>query len=389
MPTPDPNYRINDARSVFITGPINQELIDRLTPRIRTLRAENSQPISVYIDSIGGSTRLSAVLVGLLRCSGQDARSPRIITVVTSSAHSAAADLLASGDYAIAYPEAVIHYHGTRRYFDEGITVEAAQSLADDLEQANALFAIRLAERSIERFMFLFLCERSGFPKVRERLGMPNLPDVDTFGAVLRDKLSPSLRRLPARALEDFREARALTSFIFKRLKFQNRDWGRVEVDMFRDILNYELRRNKGRNWTLTGGGLAKAVSDFLMVNDFTFGRQRQYMRKFVERRWRLFVSEIEQRELEANFSAMENGQEALLKHLEQRMEPLWHFVYSLCKRLQESENTLTAFDAYWLGIVDEVLGVQLPCIRELVEAGPQSADAATQSASPPAASPT
>jgi hypothetical protein len=42
-----------------------------------------------------------------------------------------------------------------------------------------------------------------------------------------------------------------------------------------------------------------------------------------------------------------------------------------VCKLLQQSENTLTATDAYWLGTVDEVLGSRLPCARELVENAP------------------
>ncbi len=44
---------------------------------------------------------------------------------------------------------------------------------------------------------------------------------------------------------------------------------------------------------------------------------------------------------------------------------------HSLCKRLQQSENILSAEDAYWHGIVDEVLGSQLPCVREVTEYTP------------------
>jgi hypothetical protein len=58
---------------------------------------------------------------------------------------------------------------------------------------------------------------------------------------------------------------------------------------------------------------------------------------------------------------------------MESLMESLWHFVYALCKRLQQSENRLSACDAYWLGIVDEVLGTDLSCVREMVENAPQA----------------
>lgn len=376
MGQPHPNYRANDSRSVFVTGILNQELIDRLTPPIRSLRAQGNQPITVYIDSPGGSTRLGGVLAGLLRCPGQDGQAPRLITAVTGSAHSAAADLRAAGDYAIAYPEAQVHYHGTRQYLEEGITLEAAQTIADDLQAANEFFAIRLAERSVERFMFLFLCQRASFQKARTELNLPNAPEVDVFGAILRRQLSFQLRRLPQQALEDYKWAAGLSGFIWERLNAKDRDSGEVEADIFRFILDYELAKNKGRHWTLTRGGLAKAVGDFVMFNDFNFGPHRQFLEKFVAKRWQLYVTESERQELEARFE--KEGRAKLLEHMELRMESLWHFVYSLCKRLQQSENSLSATDAYWLGIVDEVLGTQLPCVRELVENAPTERPAET-----------
>src|SRR5262245_1665402 len=122
----DPNYRENCGRCIFIRGTITQELIDRVTPEIFQLRKGNNEPITVYIDSPGGSTRLGAVLSTLLRTPTQDRIQSRIIAVVTGHAHSAAADLLASGDYAIAYPDAWIHYHGTRQVLDEAVTAETA-----------------------------------------------------------------------------------------------------------------------------------------------------------------------------------------------------------------------------------------------------------------------
>jgi len=41
-------------------------------------------------------------------------KKPRIITVAIGDAKSAAANLLALGDYAVAYPRSSIHFHGLR-----------------------------------------------------------------------------------------------------------------------------------------------------------------------------------------------------------------------------------------------------------------------------------
>lgn len=364
------NYRINDDRAVFVTGPINQELVDKLTPRITQLRAQSPAPITVYIDSPGGSTRLGAILAGLLRCPCQSGISPKVITVVTGYAGSAAADLLASGDYAIAYPDAQIHYHGTRQFYEDGITLEAAQSLQDELRQANEFFAMRLAERSIERFTFLFLCEKGKFERYKESLQLTNAPEIEVFSRVLQSKISPRFWPISTQALADYKEATELAKSVFTRLNNPAaRKWGEVEVDILRFILDYELERNKNPLWTLTDSGLSKVVSDFLILNDFAFGDQRSFLLNFVRARWRMFVTEPERAALEERFKGKP---EDLETHMEGVISPLWHFVFAICKRLQQSENRLTATDAYWLGIIDEVLGSELPCVRVAVENAPK-----------------
>ena len=56
---------------------------------------------------------------------------------------------------------------------------------------------------------------------------------------------------------------------------------------------------------------------------------------------------------------------------LELRLEYIFpfYFVVSLFRLLQQGEFYLTPRDAYWLGIVDEVIGdTDLPCPRLLLE---------------------
>ena len=49
----------------------------------------------------------------------------------------------------------------------------------------------------------------------------------------------------------------------------------------------------------------------------------------------------------------------------------MWHIVVSICRVLQSGEYPLTPEDAYWMGLVDEVVGSQLPCMRTFAEADP------------------
>jgi hypothetical protein len=58
----------------------------------------------------------------------------------------------------------------------------------------------------------------------------------------------------------------------------------------------------------------------------------------------------------------------ARLSKLTPVLLPLWLFFGSICRVLQEAENPLTPEDAFWLGLVDEVMGANLPTLRRMVE---------------------
>ena len=126
----DKDYRENFARSLFLTGKITQETAHALSPRIKELRAASGDPITLYIDSTGGSSAVAEGIRFLIKAPDQDGRRCRIITVVIGTAASAAADLLALGDYAIAEPQADILYHGSRQAFEQLLTFEGATSVA-------------------------------------------------------------------------------------------------------------------------------------------------------------------------------------------------------------------------------------------------------------------
>jgi len=108
-----------------VTGHINQELVYALTPQILRLLHESRDPISVYINSPGGVVANATEILRLLQNPGMDSASAcRIITIVTSLAASSAAILLTHGDYAIAYPKSIIHFHGVRSYRQRPITAK-------------------------------------------------------------------------------------------------------------------------------------------------------------------------------------------------------------------------------------------------------------------------
>jgi ATP-dependent protease ClpP protease subunit len=167
---PQPAYRPNPTRALFLTGEISPELVAQLTPSILRLLHESRDPITVYIvDSPGGSVSSMERILSLLNSSDQDFRTPcQIITVVTERAASAAADLLASGDYAIALPESSILYHGVRTPLRTA-TAEQTSMLAHYLRMSNDYYAMELARKIEFRFTFRFAQLRGDFDKFRER----------------------------------------------------------------------------------------------------------------------------------------------------------------------------------------------------------------------------
>ena len=71
---------------------------------------------------------------------------------------------------------------------------------------------------------------------------------------------------------------------------------------------------------------------------------------------------------------------EKLVEKVEPILEPVWSFFIALCHALQDGENELTGRDAYWLGLVDEVVGESLMSLRTIMEfrpdpPGPQPAE--------------
>ena len=146
-------YRENPKRGVFVHTNIDNLLVNQIAPQIIGLRADGASPITVYIDSLGGSTFHAQKIIDLLETPTQDGSKCKTITVAYGFAASAAADLLALGDYAIAYPTSIIHYHGTRQRHSE-ITVDNIDTIATTLQHQNEQFAMRLASRMLRRLVF-------------------------------------------------------------------------------------------------------------------------------------------------------------------------------------------------------------------------------------------
>ena len=91
--------------------------------------------------------------------------------------------------------------------------------------------------------------------------------------------------------------------------------------------------------------------------------------------RWSgFFLAEDEQATLDSQPS--EEQFVELINKVSDQLRPIWFLLVSIGRLLQKGEYELSAEDAYWFGIVDEVYGrSDLLCLRQFLESGQEEDD--------------
>jgi hypothetical protein len=372
---PNPRFRPNPARAVYVHGAINQEMVQRLTPRIVLFQSQNRSPITVYIDSPGGSIAAMQSLWKLLNVSNQDFDRPcDIITVVTTRAASAAADLLSTGDYAIAFPHSTILYHGSRTFRDLEptfpLTLETTAVVALMLRMTNEASAVELVRRMESRFMFRFLFSKGQFDSIRQNNPSQPMTDTDCFLALIRDSLSERARKLFETARERQDKYSALLAIAHKASK--GKSAAKIEAKRLKAIIDFEVESHKDdKDWTFEGQGLSRLSEDFFLLNEHLASSQDARINKLCTE-WGLFsLGSADRVEIDKISDEAEKNAK-IIEKVRPLLEPLWAFFVALCHALQEGENDLTATDAFWLGLIDEVAGMKnLRSVRSIAEYKP------------------
>jgi len=374
----NPNYRANPARAIFVQGRIEQQLIERLTPQIIKLQGQSREPITVYINSPGGSTSHADALTKLLLASDQDySPSCRLVTVVTGRAASAAADLLCAGSYALAYPDSIVFFHGVRNLADGPITETDASEMMESMRHSNERYALALADKSLSRFGFRYISQRAKFAEYRTRIQKPDRTDLLCFVGIIREHLSRDAIAAVDRALDRNQRYVHITQYVGQRVAKKRRvnapqRAAEPEAEIIKAIVDYELLKNKKNpSWSFSAGGLRQLTLDFLLVREYLNIYDSAHLKQFCDLFGDYLLTPAELHE----FSAIENEAERAFSRNEKIksiLRPLWLFFIALCYALQETDNELTAADAFWLGLIDEVVGRQdLSPERLTLEAAP------------------
>jgi ATP-dependent protease ClpP protease subunit len=360
LPTADKNYRENPDRSVNVFGEVNASLIRQLTPHILKLRKECSEPITVYIDSPGGAIASYEHLEGLLFNPDQNGNKCRIITVATSYAASAAARLLSKGDYSMAYKNATIHCHGAR-YEGGTVTKERAESMAESLSIFNLEMASDFAHKIIESLTWLYHFNKE---EVLERHKVSNseaFHPMFRLSQIIGSKLVGLNRHLLNIVLDELNTVADLEIFLGskKRAKqledAQKRGQAHRDFRLLRLIGEYLEAKLSGEE--KKSGLTRQTVSELIALHSL----RRSYYEKFLndcddpEPLLMMFCEKDDLKSVEA----LSDGERRtfLLKQCGLHLFAAWQLASTVAANLVKGENSLSASEAYWMGLVDEVVG--------------------------------
>jgi ATP-dependent protease ClpP protease subunit len=388
----DPKYRPNHDRSVTISGIIDEALVSRLLPEIVKLQASSREPITVYIDSPGGETEYAKLLLDALRASDQDRSEPcRLITVALGEASSAASDILMAGDYALVYPYSRILCHGTRHVISRptALTRDIAASFAKDMAGLDEEFAITLARNCIDRFMFRF----STF--------WLRLDKFDKGGPGIFGYEDSVTAKSIAESMISILKLGHVNDAILKQLAMAGQTANDVASFAKNSTLSEALKLSNEmtRRASVKAAILGDALTNVSMDTSFaSMEIKYSLLCDFFEHHHHEMIAKLKARWLEdffndplndtaflktgrTGFSSKKDWWKAVFQYMDTMCFSIWFLLVFFCRQLQTGDFPMTATEAYWLGLIDEVIGLDLRSPRILVENAPDIPPA--QEASP------
>lgn len=387
---------VNWDRSIMVDAPLDDELVRKLTPRILALRQESEAPITVGIDSPGGSLASLEVLLGLLTGPTQYSSGAPIVTVAVNRAYSAAANLLAFGSYSVALQHSRVLYHDVRFGGMDDVTPAKARDAAKSLQDLNDTFSLRLAHRVIKRLIWVYIDLRTEFEGVRKSFPKTHkrysesiayyAPAVDgfecidlaSFATCLWRKLSRDndslirnvmnrldrwirfthiARSAPAYKPKGSRLPGMLDGPRHMHKLFDGRPEhftsSEASLKLLLSLLVADIATTKAEKVNFSQA-LERATHEFSILESMNDARHISYAADLMAQHSHVFFGT----ELAGDLLKMpEEQRRPVLDKASPHARLLWHFCVLLCRELFEGEHVLQPHDAQLLGVVDEVTG--------------------------------
>jgi hypothetical protein len=229
---------------------------------------------------------------------------------------------------------------------------------------------MQLAQKIENRFTFRYFSVRDEFAALRLSKSDPEMTDLSCFIFIIREKLSKDAKQIWDKAIARNRryvdlinsatEKNAQISETQTPLQFQS--------VLINAIVDFEIKESEAKDFRF--GGMRRLVDDFYLLDEALSSNVGKRLEKWCKSFGKLVLSKEQQDEIESIVEE-EARQEKLVEIGRPILQPMIAFFIALCHALQEGENELTAIDAYWLGLVDEVVGEDLWTIRLMEEFEP------------------
>ena len=235
-----------------------------------------------------------------------------------------------------------------------------------------------LARSIVFRFMFRFISCESEFDEMRQKHNDP-LTDLDCFLAYTAEHLSDQATSLLSTARERSDRYYELLKWVIKK---SNKSLTKVarEASQIKAIVDFELKNNRRKkDWSFTTEGIHLLTDDFLLLNEYIATLKEESFRNLCVSWGMVSITEEEKKEI----AKLPEGKRtnAIIEKFRLPMLPIWTFLVALCHSLQQGENYLSASDAFWLGLIDEIIGAKdLPSSRLISEYAPDEEDEAASS---------
>lgn len=130
-------------RSIFITGEIEERLAENAICKLLELDSQSSEPITVYINSKGGSLPSALAIYDALRTVDSS-----IVTISVGYSGSAALMLMLAGDERLSYENSVFFYHETVLSKTDIKSPESSEATAEGYKIFNEKYNGIIKERT-------------------------------------------------------------------------------------------------------------------------------------------------------------------------------------------------------------------------------------------------
>ncbi len=358
------HLRPNHRRGIKIYGGIKGEFAKIAFQKIAILANRSAKPVTLYIKSQGGSVGRLKSIEELFSRSNPSRQNVLFITVAVGDASSAAAFLLLMGHFAYATAAANIVFHGARYQVIHPlakIKKGDAISMGLQLDKQNRRIAENLAQAIVYRVIHRYLEYKNKTPSIEGAASPLPATGLRKFVKYLNTRLSSPRGKVALEQSFAFTKTiLSLRKHFAPRIPEGSSVTPAAQGRIFKAIISIKLSAPAKINWCLDETTTPGIMFDYLFFNDLMAKDQAVLLKNLAKSFGTHFLSPPEANVYNDLKKDSFEAQAFLLDRVKDQIAVLWYFTMALTRRLLTGETNLSASDAYWLGLIDEVLDTPL-----------------------------